>query len=289
MSVSEVPNNVADDAADDVGAFDIAGDEADTPRTPRVAPVAEEKGDGAAGGEEGDNEDDPFASAAAMNVARGGLRVESEEEIVEHVMRVKEGGAEKVITVAEPARLSSQAVKAEQEKDDAESAEEKQALDEAFEGADKVVYTSVQHLLESHHLGLFILQFHNNGVNTLDALKGCSDTFLTETIGMKPAHRVKFHRALKDAHIESLANTVSLYEAPDGARFFDLFLCFSPFMFSPFSNPSCFGVPTQRARQAFGVLTLRCWSMKRSSVSSREMAVIATLCTRQETDSVERA
>lgn len=55
------------------------------------------------------------------------------------------------------------------------------------------------------------------GVSSLDALHGCSDSFLTETVGMKKAHRLKFRRALKDAHIELPKTTMSLYKAPDGA------------------------------------------------------------------------
>ena len=52
--------------------------------------------------------------------------------------------------------------------------------------------------LSSHHLGIFIANFFENGVVTLDALAPCTDDFLRDKIGMKKAHIIKYRRALSD-------------------------------------------------------------------------------------------
>ena len=115
-----------------------------------------------------------------------------------------------------PKEVSTADVVAEAKKEVEEEADAKAELDEEFKDADKVLYHTVQDLLTSHHLGGFVLNFFNHGIDTLDALKGCTDQFLAEQIGMKKAHVLKFRRALKDAHVDSLSSFHTIYEAPDG-------------------------------------------------------------------------
>ena len=73
----------------------------------------------------------------------------------------------------------------------------------------------------------------SNGVSSIDDMRKCTDSFLV-SIGMKPAHLIKFHRALvqepdpKDdtpitankpqANENELGLQRDLYEAPDGFR-----------------------------------------------------------------------
>lgn len=216
--IGKTPFNVADDAADDKNiAFDIAGDEAD------ASPAAEPAGD--VGKEEEEEEEDPFSSAAATSIEKvidDGPKEEPKSDGgglfgLGHVMKWGgTSGEDKSIVVEEPSKVSIESIEAETKQEEEEENGAKEALDKEFKDADKVVYKTLEDLLVSHHLGAFILQFFNHGVGTLDALKGCTDDFLTEQIGMKKAHRLKFRRALKDAHIDSLSNVMSIYEAPDG-------------------------------------------------------------------------
>ncbi len=115
-----------------------------------------------------------------------------------------------------PKEVSTADVVAEAKKEVKEEADAKAELDEEFKDEDKVLYHTLQDLLTSHHLGGFVLKFFNHGIDTLDSLKGCTDQFLAEQIGMKKAHVLKFRRALKDAHVDSLSSFHTIYEAPDG-------------------------------------------------------------------------
>ena len=128
--------------------------------------------------------------------------------------RISEDGSDDELQT--PKEVSTADVVAEAKKEVEEEADAKAELDEEFKDADKVLYHTLQDLLTSHHLGGFALNFFNHGIDTLDSLKGCTDQFLAEQIGMKKAHVLKFRRALKYAHVDSLSSFHTIYEAPDG-------------------------------------------------------------------------
>lgn len=72
-----------------------------------------------------------------------------------------------------------------------------------------------------HHLGQFVLHFHNHGIDTIAELRGCTDGFLAEEMNMKKAHILKFRRALKDAGEKAAlasGGKMSVWEAVDGYR-----------------------------------------------------------------------
>ena len=72
----------------------------------------------------------------------------------------------------------------------------------------------------SNNIGHFTLCFHNHGINYLSELRGCSDEFLTNSIGFKQVHLLKFRRALLTASLDSAPeptadDTCSANEASD--------------------------------------------------------------------------
>jgi hypothetical protein len=146
---------------------------------------------------------------------------EEEPGFLGHVVRWfggdTQGPNEPGVLLEAPVPVSEAELKKELEieEHDLEEAEEETKGDEPQQ---KKVYKDITELLESHLLGQFVLSFHKHGVDSINELKGCTDAFLTEQVGMKKAHILKFRRALKDADIMPQIATFSVYEAVDGFR-----------------------------------------------------------------------
>jgi hypothetical protein len=157
--------------------------------------------------------------------------VEEEQGILGHVVRwlSSDNNQGPGVLVEAPTRVSIADVEkeAELEQKDLEEEEEKSGSNEeeddvkfeqTGEEQTKRNYKDITELLVTHHLGQFVLNFHKHGVDSIKELKGCTDAFLTEQVGMKKAHILKFRRALKDADIVPEVATYSVYEAADGFR-----------------------------------------------------------------------
>lgn len=65
----------------------------------------------------------------------------------------------------------------------------------------QVVYKDIGEFLFEIGLGEFFFAFTQNGVSDYAGLKNCSDSFLTEKVGMKKIHVAKLQRAMKTAII----------------------------------------------------------------------------------------
>ena len=81
------------------------------------------------------------------------------------------------------------------------------------------VYRDVADFLESNGLRQFLALLLAKGIDTVGELHGCTDDFLIGAVGMKPAHVIKFRRALAElARPKEGDDNLSVYEAADGFR-----------------------------------------------------------------------